>query len=75
MLWIAGLAAPAIYWGVRAWRTTLLAVAAVLALSLAVIPLATGVHATAWWEWAGLVIGACLGVLVASVSVRYGPRV
>jgi hypothetical protein len=71
MLWIAGLAAPAMYWGVRAGRTTLLAVATALALSLAVIPIATAVHATAWWEWAGLAIGACIGALVGVASARW----
>jgi hypothetical protein len=70
MLWIAGLAAPAMYWATRAGRTTLLSMGAALALSLAVIPLATAVHATAWWEWAGLAIGACIGVLVGAVSAR-----
>ena len=71
VLWIAGLAAPAMYWGVRAGRTTLLAVGAALALSLALIPIATAVHATAWWEWAGLAIGACIGALVGAVSARW----
>jgi hypothetical protein len=70
VLWIAGLAAPAMYWATRAGRTTLLSMGAALALSLAVIPLATGVHATAWWEWGGLAIGACIGVLVGAVSAR-----
>ena len=70
LLWIAGLAAPAMYWATRARRATLLAVAATLVLSLALIPLATAVHTTAWWEWAGLAIGACIGALVGAVSVR-----
>jgi hypothetical protein len=70
MFWIAGLASPAMYWATRAGRTTLLAVGAALALSLALIPLATGVHATVWWEWTGLAIGACIGMLVGAVSVR-----
>ncbi|HEV7703057.1 MAG TPA: VanZ family protein [Gemmatimonadaceae bacterium] len=70
VLWVAGLAAPAMYWGARAGRTTLLALAATLALSLAVIPLATAVHATAWWEWLGLAIGACIGALVGAVSIH-----
>jgi hypothetical protein len=70
VLWIAGLAAPAMYWATRAGRTTLLSMGAALALSLAVIPLATAVHATAWWVWAGLAIGACIGVLVGAVSAR-----
>lgn len=71
MLWIAGLAAPATYWSTRAGRRVLLAVGAALALALAVIPLATAVHATAWWEWAGLAIGACVGMLVGAVSARW----
>jgi hypothetical protein len=70
VLWIAGLGAPAMYWATRAGRTTLLAVGAALSLSLAAIPLATSVHATAWWEWAGLAIGACIGALVGALSVR-----
>ena len=65
-----GVGGAAMYWATRAGRTTLLAVAAALAVSLAVIPLATAVHATAWWEWIGLAIGACIGVLVGVASVR-----
>ena len=67
---ISGLAAPAMYWASRAGRASLLVVAGALALSLAAIPLATAVHATAWWEWAGLAIGACIGALVGAASAR-----
>lgn len=70
VLWLAGLAAPAMYWAVRAGRTTLLAVGAALVVSLAAIPIATSVHATAWWEWVGLAIGICIGVLAGVVSAR-----
>ena len=74
VLWLAGLAAPAIYWAVRAGRTTLLAVGAALVASLAAIPIATSVHATAWWEWVGLAIGICIGVLAGVVSARASRR-
>jgi VanZ like protein len=70
MIWIAGLAVPAMYWATRAGRTTIFAAGAALALSLVAIPLATSVHATAWWEWMGLAIGAGIGVLLGTVTRR-----
>ena len=70
MLWIAGLAAPAMYWATRAGRTTLLTVAAALALALAVIPLATPCTQRRGGSGLGLAIGACIGALVGGVSVR-----
>lgn len=70
IIWIAGLAVPAMYWATRAGRATAFAVGAALALTLFLIPLATSVHATAWWEWIGLAIGAGIGVLWGTMSVR-----
>jgi hypothetical protein len=73
VLWIAGLAAPAVYWATRAGQTTLFAVAACLAASLMVVPLATGVHATAVWEWIALALGLAIGVLVGRDGARASP--
>lgn len=70
VLWLAGLAVPAMYWATRAGRTTFLAVAAALATALLLIPLATAVHPTPWWEWIGLVAGAVIGAAAAAVSIR-----
>jgi VanZ family protein len=75
VLWLAGLSAPAVYWATRAGPTTLLAVGAALAASLLVIPYATAVHATAWWEWIALVLGACIGILIGRDGARASPPV
>ncbi len=74
-LWIAGLAAPSIYWAVRAGRRALLAVGASLAASLLLIPLLARVHATAWWEWVALALGAAIGALLGSFSARRSPAI
>jgi hypothetical protein len=73
VLWLAGLSAPAVYWAVRAGRTALIAVAAALAAALMAIPLATGVHATPWWEWIALALGACIGAAIGTGTVRASP--
>jgi VanZ family protein len=70
VLWLAGLSAPAMYWAVRAGRKALIVVAALLAGALMVIPIATRVHATPWWEWLALAIGVCIGVAIGRVTVR-----
>ena len=75
VLWLTGLSAPAMYWAVRAGRKALIAVAASLALSLAVIPLATSVHATPWWEWIALVAGVCIGASIGRSTARASPPV
>jgi hypothetical protein len=75
VLWLAALSAPAMYWATRAGRGALLSVGAVLAATLMVIPLAAGVHATAWWEWAALALGACIGVLLGHEGARSSPPV
>jgi hypothetical protein len=75
VLWLAALSAPAMYWATRAGRRALLSVGAVLAATLLVIPLAAGVHATAWWEWAGLALGACIGVLLGRDGARSSPPI
>jgi VanZ family protein len=69
VLWLAGLAAPAMYWAARAGPTALLAVGTALAASLLLIPFATGVHATVWWEWIALAVGAC-GVVLGHDASR-----
>jgi VanZ like protein len=73
VLWLAGLSAPAMYWATRAGPKTLAAVGAALAASLLLVPLATGVHATPWWEWIALALGACIGVLVGRDGARASP--
>jgi hypothetical protein len=73
VVWLAGLSAPAMYWATRAGRTTLLAVGAALVVSLLVIPFATSVHATAWWEWIGLAIGICIGAVLGLLTTRSSP--
>ncbi|MEO7040245.1 MAG: VanZ family protein [Gemmatimonadaceae bacterium] len=69
-LWLAGLAAPAMYWATRARRNALLATGAALAAALLLVPLATAVHPTPWWEWIGLAAGAMIGIAAGAVSVR-----
>jgi hypothetical protein len=73
VLWLAGLSAPAMYWATRAGRSTVLTVGAALAASLLLIPFATGVHTTAWWEWIALVLGACIGILIGRDGSRASP--
>lgn len=73
VLWLAGLSAPAMYWATRAGRTVLAAVAASLAASLLLVPLVTGVHATAWWEWVALALGIGIGMLLAHDGVHSSP--
>jgi VanZ family protein len=73
VLWLAGLSAPAMYWATRAGPKVLLAVGAALAASLLLIPVATGVHGTVWWEWLALALGACIGVLIGRDSSRASP--
>jgi hypothetical protein len=73
VLWLAALSAPAMYWATRAGRRALFSVGAVLAATLLAIPLAAGVHATAWWEWTALALGACIGVLLGHDGVRSSP--
>jgi hypothetical protein len=73
VLWLAGLSAPAMYWATRAGPKVLLVVGAALAASLLLIPLATGVHATVWWEWLALALGACIGVLIGRDGSRASP--
>ena len=73
VLWLAGLSAPAVYWATRAGPKALEAVAAVLAASLLLIPFATGVHATAWWEWVALVLGVCIGMVIGRDGSRASP--
>jgi hypothetical protein len=75
VLWLAALSAPAMYWATRAGRRGLLSVGAVLAATLLTIPLLAGVHATAWWEWGALALGACIGVLVGRYGARSSPPV
>jgi hypothetical protein len=75
VLWLAALSAPAMYWATRAGRRAQLSVGAVLAATLLAIPLAAGVHATAWWEWAALALGACIGVLLGRDGVRSSPPI
>lgn len=70
VLWLAGLAVPAMYWATRAGRNAFLAVAAALAAALLLIPLATAVHSTPWWEWIGLAAGAVIGAAAGAVSIR-----
>jgi hypothetical protein len=48
-------------------------VGAALAASLLLIPVATGVHGTVWWEWLALVLGACIGVLIGRDGTRASP--
>jgi hypothetical protein len=69
-LWLASLAAPAAYWATRAGWRVLLAVAAVMAATLLVVPLATGVHPTPWWEWLALAAGIIAGAAPAMATVR-----
>ncbi|MDQ2931267.1 MAG: VanZ family protein [Gemmatimonadota bacterium] len=69
-LWLAGLAAPAMYWATRARRTILLAVAMALAAALLLVPRFTGVHPTPWWEWVALAAGAIIGMAAGAVSIR-----
>jgi hypothetical protein len=69
-LWLAGLAAPAMHWATRAGRTTMFAVATALAAALLVIPHIAGVHATPWWEWLALAVGALIGAGIGTVTVR-----
>ena len=73
VLWLAGLSAPAMFWATRAGRKSLIAVAAALAAALMAIPLATGVHATPWWEWLALVAGAGVGAAIGSATARARP--
>ena len=73
VLWLAGLSAPAAYWATRAGPKILLAVGAALAASLLLIPVATGVHGTVWWEWLALALGACIGVLIGRDGSRASP--
>jgi hypothetical protein len=75
VLWLAGLAAPAMYWATRAGRSALFSVAGALAAALLLVPLATGVHPTPWWEWAGLALGACIGALLGYDGARASPPV
>lgn len=70
VLWLGGLSAPAMHWATRAGRRALFVVLAALATALLLIPLATGAHATAWWEWLGLAAGACIGVAIGTATVR-----
>jgi len=58
------------HWATRAGRTTLLAVATALAAALLAIPYVTGVHATPWWEWLALAVGALIGVGIGAATVR-----
>jgi hypothetical protein len=67
------LSAPAMYWATRAGPKVLLVVGAALAASLLLIPVATGVHATVWWEWLALALGACIGVLIGRDGSRASP--
>jgi VanZ like family len=69
-LWLAGLAAPAMHWATRAGRTTIFAVATALAAALLLIPHVAGVHATPWWEWLALAVGALIGVAIGTATVR-----
>jgi hypothetical protein len=73
VLWLAGLSAPAMYWATRARPRTLLAVGAVLSASLLLVPFATGVHTTEWWEWVALALGACIGILIGRDGSRASP--
>ena len=73
VLWIAGLSAPSMYWATRAGRKTVFSVGTVLAVTLLLIPLATGVHPTAWWEWVALALGACIGVALGKDGIRASP--
>ncbi|MEP7064398.1 MAG: VanZ family protein [Gemmatimonadota bacterium] len=73
VLWVAALAAPAMYWACRAGQMAPLAVGAVLAASLLLLPFATSVHPTAWWEWLALAIGASIGALLGNDSARASP--
>jgi VanZ family protein len=73
MLWLAGLSAPAMYWATRVGSAALLAVGAVLGASLLMIPFASGVHATARWEWIALAAGACIGMLLGHDTSRAIP--
>jgi VanZ family protein len=75
VLWLAALSAPAMYWATRAGRRALFSVGAVLAATLLAIPLAAGVHATVWWEWAALALGACIGVLLGNDGARSHPPI
>lgn len=73
VLWLAGLSAPAMYWATRAGRTALATVGASLAASLLLVPLATGVHSTTWWEWVALALGTGIGMLLAHDGARSSP--
>ncbi len=82
-LWLAGLAAPAGYWARRRnWRTLALTVAT-MAATLFVVPIATNVHVTPWWEWCGFLAGAAAGAALGEATRRWfaspgtgaGPRV
>jgi hypothetical protein len=69
-LWLISLSAPAAYWAVRAGWAALLTAVVAMAAGLLVIPLATGVHATPWWEWLALVAGVGVGAALGAVTVR-----
>jgi hypothetical protein len=75
VLWLAGLCAPAMYWAARLGRSAAFAVGASLAAALLIIPFVTGVHATAWWEWIGLALGAGIGVLLGGFAARMSPPI
>jgi hypothetical protein len=75
VLWVAALAAPAMYWATRAGRRAQIAVGAVLAASLLLVPFATRVHPTVWWEWLALALGAGIGVLLGNDGALASPPV
>jgi hypothetical protein len=70
-LWLAALAAPAAYWARRrGWRALSLA-GVVMAAGLLIVPLMTRVHATPWWEWAGLAAGLAAGAALGVIIGRW----
>jgi VanZ family protein len=73
VLWLAGLSAPAMYWATRAGPKALVAVGAALGASLLLVPFATGVHATPWWEWIALALGSLIGILIGRDGARASP--
>jgi hypothetical protein len=76
-LWIAGLLLPLAYWARRGattsteqWRASAL-LAALIALGIGAVPLATRIPAVHWSEWLAAVTGLLAGWWLASVVLRF----